>query len=98
MNNYLFTDKLGKNIDNKKPNRHLKKTLKKININPIKFHGLRKTYATRLFENGVPPKTVQVLIRHADITMKLNLYTDVTDVMEEQKEETIDTLNKIFNF
>ena len=29
LNNYVFTDKLGKNIDNKKPNRHLKSTLKK---------------------------------------------------------------------
>lgn len=96
LNNYVFfTDKLGKNIDNKKPNRHLKSTFKKINIDPIKFHGLRKTYVTRLFENGIPPKTVQVLMGHPDITMTLNLYTEV---MEEQKQEAVDTLNNIFNF
>ncbi|WP_077065787.1 tyrosine-type recombinase/integrase [Metaclostridioides mangenotii] len=28
----------------------------------MKFHALRHSYATRLFEAGVPPKTVQPLI------------------------------------
>ncbi|HFL3169195.1 TPA: hypothetical protein ACG3I0_001982 [Clostridioides difficile] len=27
-------------------------------MDPLKFHGLRHTYATRLFETNVPPKTV----------------------------------------
>ncbi|MFQ7256649.1 tyrosine-type recombinase/integrase [Intestinibacter bartlettii] len=43
---------------------------------------LRHTYATRLFELGVPPKTVQTLLIHADIETTLNTYTHV---MEEQK-------------
>ncbi len=42
----------------------------------------------------MPPKTVQVLIGHADIAITLNLYTEV---MEEQKEEAIDKLNGIFD-
>ncbi|WP_243462059.1 tyrosine-type recombinase/integrase [Clostridioides difficile] len=32
----------------------------------MKFHALRHTYATRLFEAGVPPKTVQTLMCHYD--------------------------------
>src|SRR3712207_5231800 len=62
ISDYVFTDELGRIIDNKKPNRNLQTILKKLGIEPIKFHGLRKTYATRLFENGVPPKTVQTLL------------------------------------
>ncbi|WP_304206690.1 tyrosine-type recombinase/integrase [Peptostreptococcus russellii] len=93
-NNLVFTDKMGKIINNKRPNKTLKSILKELNIEPIKFHGLRKTYATRLFEKGVSPKTVQVLIGHADIAITLNLYTEV---MEEQKEEAIDKLNEIFD-
>ncbi|WP_328597744.1 tyrosine-type recombinase/integrase [Peptostreptococcus porci] len=91
----MFTDEVGRTIDNKRPNRTLQAILKKLDINPIKFHGLRKTYATRLFENGVPPKTVQTLLGHADIQTTLNIYTQV---MEEEKYKAVDTLNSIFSF
>ena len=91
----MFTDEIGRTIDNKRPNRTLQAILKKLDINPNKFHGLRKTYATRLFENGVPPKTVQTLLGHADIQTTLNIYTQV---MEEEKYKAVDTLNSIFSF
>lgn len=95
ISDYVFTDELGRIIDNKKPNRNLQAILKKLGIEPIKFHGLRKTYATRLFENGVPPKTVQTLLGHADIQTTLNIYTEVMDT---EKQKAVDTLNNIFNF
>ena len=59
----------------------------------IKFHGLRKTFATRLFEKGVPPKTVQTLLGHSDIEITLNIYTQV---MENKKVEAINELESIF--
>ena len=66
---YVFCNELGYPIDSKKPTRNLKSILTKLNIEPIKFHGLRKTYATRLFENNIPPKTVQALMGHSDISI-----------------------------
>lgn len=95
ISDYVFTDEIGRIIDNKKPNRNLQSILKTLGIEPIKFHGLRKTYATRLFENGVPPKTVQTLLGHADIQTTLNIYTEVMDT---EKQKAVDTLNNIFNF
>ncbi|WP_455104163.1 site-specific integrase [Peptostreptococcus sp.] len=95
ISDYAFTDEIGRIIDNKKPNRNLQSILKTLGIEPIKFHGLRKTYATRLFENGVPPKTVQTLLGRADIQTTLNIYTEVMDT---EKQKPVDTLNKIFNF
>ena len=59
----------------------------------MKFHALRHTYATRLFEAGIPPKTVQHLMGHSDIETTMNIYTHV---MKEQKIEAIDKLNEIF--
>ena len=59
----------------------------------IKFHGLRKTFATRLFEKGVPPKTVQTLLGHSDIEITLNIYTQV---MDNKKVEAINELESIF--
>ena len=92
-NNYVFTDDIGNPIDDKKPGRNLKSTLTKLNIEPIKFHALRHTYATRLFEANVPPKTVQVLMGHYDISITMDIYTHV---MEDTKLEAIEKLNNIF--
>lgn len=92
-NDYVFCNNLGYPIDDKRPARNLKSILTKINIEPIKFHGLRHTYATRLFEANVPPKTVQVLMGHYDISITLDIYTHV---MEDTKLEAVDKLNDIF--
>ena len=92
-NNYVFTDDAGNPIDDKRPGRNLKSTLAKLSIEPIKFHALRHTYATRLFEANVPPKTVQVLMGHYDISITMDIYTHV---MEDAKLEAIEKLNNIF--
>lgn len=92
-NDYVFCDKLGYPIDDKRPARNLKSILTKLDIEPIKFHGLRHTYATRLFEANVPPKTVQVLMGHSDISITLDIYTHV---MEDTKLEAVEKLNEIF--
>lgn len=92
-NDYIFCNNLGYPIDDKRPARNLKSILTKLNIEPIKFHGLRHTYATRLFEANVPPKTVQVLMGHYDISITLDIYTHV---MENTKLEAIERLNEIF--
>lgn len=92
-NGYVFCNDFGYPIDDKKPGRNLKSILNKLDIQPIKFHSLRHTYATRLFEANVPPKTVQVLMGHYDISITLNIYTHV---MEDTKLEAINKLNEIF--
>ena len=56
---------------------------------------MRHTYATRLFENNVPVKTVQSLMGHNDITTTMNIYTHVTP---QQMTDEVQKLNTIFNF
>ncbi|MEE1073148.1 MAG: tyrosine-type recombinase/integrase [Cellulosilyticum sp.] len=46
--------------------------IKKIGIPYKNFHSLRHTYATHLFENNVPIKTVQSLLGHKDIVSVLS--------------------------
>lgn len=52
--------------------------LQKTGVEHIKLHGLRHTSATRLLEEGENLKTVQELLRHADIKTTANLYSHVT--------------------
>ena len=90
---YVFPNFEGNLIEEKTPGRRLNTILKHINIPPIRFHALRHTYATRLFEAGVPPKTVQELMGHADISTTMNIYTHV---MENEKVEAVDKINNLF--
>lgn len=92
-NNYVFANDIGRSIDDKMPGRNLKSILKKLDIEPIKFHALRHTYATRLFEINVPPKTVQALLGHSDISMTMDIYTHV---MNDTKLEAVEKLNDVF--
>ena len=41
------------------------------------FHGLRHTFITNLGKAGVNPKTAQILARHSDISLTMNIYTHV---------------------
>ena len=43
----------------------------------ITMHSLRHTYATRMIESGMPPKVLQNLLGHTDISVTLNTYSDV---------------------
>ena len=92
-NNLIFATDFGTYIDPSNLNRRFKKALVKADLTPIKFHSLRHTYATRLFENDIQPKVVSDLLGHKDITTTLNLYTWVLD---SQKNKAANIINNIF--
>lgn len=54
-------------------------------------HCFRHTFATRCFEAGISPKTVQAYMGHATLQMTMNLYTHVT---EEFKQSEIEKLER----
>ena len=54
------------------------KYMQELNINGASFHTLRHTFATRCFEKGMSPKTVQEIMGHANINMTMS-YTHVLD-------------------
>ena len=43
------------------------------------MHAFRASFATRLIEQGVNPRTVQELLGHADYGLTMNLYGHVVD-------------------
>lgn len=70
---------------------YYKKLLVKLNIPPIKFHGLRHSFATRCIESHCDYKTVSVILGHSNISTTLDLYVHPN---YEQKKKCIDKMLK----
>lgn len=66
---------------------------RKTSMQPIHPHTLRHTFATRCFEAGIPPKTVQTILGHSNIQMTLDLYTHVSN---QKKRSDLQKLEKVF--
>ena len=62
---------------------YYKSLMAKLDIPPLKYHGLRHSFATRCIEAGCDYKTVSVLLGHSNISTTLNLY--VHPNMEQKK-------------
>ena len=58
-------------------------------------HCFRHTFATRCFEAGVAPKTVQAYLGHASLNMTMDLYTSV---MERKKVDDMKLLEETIGF
>lgn len=93
-NNYVFTDALGRYILPDTLSKAYLKVLKDNNIPHTRFLSLRHTYATRLFEKGVPLKTVQNLLGHSSIKITADIYTHVVG---NEKISAVEKLNDLFN-
>lgn len=93
-NNLVFCNCFGRYLDSGNVLKKFKKILKENDIPIRKFHDLRHTYATRLFELGEDPKTVQVLLGHSNISITLDTYTHVLDSL---KDNAISKLNDLYN-
>ncbi|MBE1306203.1 site-specific integrase [Clostridium botulinum] len=90
---YVFTTEIGNTMNARNVTKSYERLLKKAKIPYKKFHSLRHTYATKLFEVNVPLKTVQMLLGHSDISITANIYTHV---MPKEKIKAVEKLNNLF--
>ena len=70
--------------------RHLKVLLRKAELPPIRFHDLRHTFATMALEHGMDVKTLSTIIGHVSSATTLDIYSHVTDLMQQQAAVRID--------
>ena len=56
------------------------------------YHSLRHTHTTMLIERGACPKDVQMRLGHKDILVTLKVYTHLTEKMQNQSIELLNTM------
>ncbi len=88
-NNLLFPSLTGTYMDAQNLIKSWKRVLAAAGVEYKKFHALRHTYATRLFENGSSILTVSRLLGHSSIKTT-EIYTHV---LENIKKEEVQCLN-----
>jgi integrase len=66
--------------------------LKQAGLAPVRFHTLRRTFATRCMETGMDITTLSRLLGHASVKMTLDVYTDSTP---ERKAAAMGKLDKL---
>lgn len=76
-----------KPITDSLPRKWLRQICKRIDLRPIKIHGLRHTHCTLLFEAGATPKEVQDRLGHSSAEITLNVYTHLTQTAKESTQK-----------
>jgi integrase len=58
----------------------------------VRFHDLRHSHATQLLSAGVHPKIAQERLGHSTITTTLDLYSHVSETMQEEAAAKLDSV------
>lgn len=74
MTNVIFRSTKGALLRSAPINEDIKRICGKAGIEPFTVHAFRDTFCTRCVESGMPPKTLQTIMGHADIKMTFELY------------------------
>lgn len=87
--NLVFANRLGDFLNNSSVRVSMDSILEESGLPHFRFHDLRHTFATRLFELGESPRTIQTILGHTDVATTLNIYTHVL------KDQTIKSAYKL---
>ncbi len=90
-NDFIFGEK--KPLSETQIKKRWKKYCNAIGYN-FNGHQLRHAYAKLLYEAGIDPKTMQRLLRHADFSTTMNIYTDFS---KEMTDKSVDAINQYIN-
>ena len=82
--NLVFTNELGRFMNNKTLYMNFKRIMKKIGLEDLRFHDLRHTYAVNSLRAGDDIKTVQENLGHATASFTLSTYAHSTPGMKKE--------------
>ena len=75
----VFTTRAGTPFEPRNLNRRFETRCAKAGVRRITVHDMRHTYATLLAALDVHPRVAMRILRHAQIDVTMNVYTEVSD-------------------
>jgi integrase len=88
----VFTTAHGGFMEPRNANRMFHGLCDKANVPQLRVHDLRHSCATLLFTMGVPPATVQRILRHSSITVTTGTYVEVIEAVQRDALDSMGTL------
>lgn len=75
----------------------MKRICEELDLPLIRFHDIRRTHTSILIDEGVSPKVVSQRLGHSDVSITLNIYTDVFDERQVEASDKIDEILNVVN-
>ena len=88
----VFRTKTGNLVDPYTLRYMMKSICDDLGLPKIRFHDIRRTHTSILIDEGVSPKVVSQRLGHSDVSITLNIYTDVFDKRQEEATGKIDAI------
>jgi integrase len=88
----VFTTARGGFLEPRNVNRMFHRLCQIANVPQLRVHDLRHSCATLLFTMGVPPATVQRILRHSSITVTTGTYVEVIEAVQRDALDSMSTL------
>jgi len=89
----VFCTKTNNYLSPSNVQRSFKRVTSKASLYGFSFHSLRHTYATRLFELGVPVNVVSKLLGHAKTSITSDIYISVIPQLKTDAAKALDSLH-----
>ncbi|MGM0238473.1 tyrosine-type recombinase/integrase [Enterococcus sp. AZ103] len=91
---YLFCKKDGSPLTPRDVRSKFNVIVQKLNLPKITLHGLRHTYTALQIQAGIDPKSLQLLLGHANVKTTLDIYSHIT---KDKQKTNIDKFNQMLN-
>jgi integrase len=87
----VFTTRIGTAIEPRNLSRHFEALRDKAKVRRVRFHDLRHSCASLLFELGVPLRMVMEILGHSQISTASGIYTHVMPAQYREVADALDT-------
>jgi integrase len=87
---YVFTSTVGTPLERRSLDRIFKHLCAAAGLRQIRFHDLRHSAASILIAEGVHPKAIQELLRHASIRLTMDIYGHLFDQVQQETADKMD--------
>ncbi|MBO0891266.1 MAG: site-specific integrase [Acidothermales bacterium] len=88
----VFTTSVGTPIEPRNLHRHFVRMCEKAGVRRIRFHDLRHSCATLLYEQGVPLENIQDVLGHSSPVITKMIYVEVTKKIQRKAIDRLDYL------